>query len=116
MSEAIQKAVEVLGGVKPAAKAVGVYAPTIEKWIDGSKACPPHKFRALINAAYVERAYLAFGGPRGLAEALGVSRQSAYQWRQDGRVPAMQQIRLRVLTGGTLLPVEEVVLSQELAA
>lgn len=116
MSDAIQSAVEVLGGPAEAARAVGVYRPTVEKWLSGAKLCPAHKLRALISAAYVERAYLAFGGPRGLAEALGVSRQSAYQWRQDGRVPAMQQIRLRVLTGGTLLPVEEVVLSQELAA
>lgn len=116
MSDAIKKSVEALGGAAEAARAVGVYRPTVQKWLEGTKPCPPNKLRALVNAAYVERAYLAFGGARGLAEALGVSRQTAYQWRQDGRVPARQQIRLRVLTGGTLLPVEEVVLSQELAA
>ena len=42
-----------------------------------------------------------YGGRRAVAEALGLSTQSVFQWRD--KVPLASAYRLQVITGGKLL-------------
>lgn len=43
-----------------------------------------------------------FGGIRQAAEALGVTRQAIYIWKQRKAIPAQRAYQIQVLTGGAL--------------
>ena len=43
-----------------------------------------------------------FGTPSKVAQALGINRQNVHAWRVRKRIPPKSQLKLEILSGGTL--------------
>lgn len=93
-------------GAQVAADVTGASRAKVGQWRRHNRA-PSDALRAMLNAYFVRKAHIIYGNGSELARLLGVSRQSVWQWRMAECMPDRQQIRLRVLTDGELIPTEE---------
>ena len=94
-------------GADAAADVTGATRRQVGQWRRHDTA-PEAATRALLHAHMMRRVEEIFGNGSQIARLLGVTRQSVWQWQQDQRIPDRQQIKLRVLTDGELIPVEEI--------